>query len=176
MRKVGIIIIALVLVLGALGVGYAQWSHTITVNATVNTGTASAIFSNSLMTTNADNFGDNITYATAEPYGDGTILAVTVYHAYPGVKITDLPYYVKNVGDVPIKVDSLTLRPEYATQVAFDGGKIPGDALIAPGDAGDGSETTGSMTFQLSTDTEVIPEGSSFVFYADLAFSVVVGP
>jgi predicted ribosomally synthesized peptide with SipW-like signal peptide len=38
MRKVGLIALALILALGSLGVGYAMWSDTVTINGTVNTG------------------------------------------------------------------------------------------------------------------------------------------
>jgi predicted ribosomally synthesized peptide with SipW-like signal peptide len=38
MKKTGIIMLALVVALGALGVGYAMWSDTVTVNGTVTTG------------------------------------------------------------------------------------------------------------------------------------------
>jgi hypothetical protein len=173
MKRVGMIIIALVLALGALGASYAAWAHTITVGATVNTGTASAIFDGSLTTQNADNFGDNICYAEAVPNADPKYLDVTVYNAYPGVKITNLPYYVKNNGTVPIKFDSLTLNDTVpANQVTIVGSTIPGDSLIAP----DAQGTLAYLTIQVSTDTEIIPESSNFSFTANLAYSVVVGP
>jgi len=38
MKKVGILALTLVLALGALGIGYARWSDTVTVTGTVNTG------------------------------------------------------------------------------------------------------------------------------------------
>jgi hypothetical protein len=38
MRKIGLLSLALVLALGALGVGYAHWTDTITIQGTVNTG------------------------------------------------------------------------------------------------------------------------------------------
>ena len=38
MKKLGLISLALVLALGALGVGYAAWTDTITIEGTVNTG------------------------------------------------------------------------------------------------------------------------------------------
>jgi hypothetical protein len=170
MKKVGMIIIALVLALGALGASYAAWAHTITVGATVNTGTASAVFDGSLTSQTADNFGDNMCYAEAVPNADPRFLDVTVYNAYPGVKITNLPYYVKNNGTVPIKFDSLTLTP--TDQITIAGSTIPTDSLIAPDTQG----TLANLTIQLSNNPEVIPEGSSFTFSAALAYSVVVGP
>jgi len=38
MRKTGLLVMALVLALGTLGVGYAAWTDTITIDGTVNTG------------------------------------------------------------------------------------------------------------------------------------------
>lgn len=38
MKKIGLVVLALMLALGALGVGYARWSDTITISGTVNTG------------------------------------------------------------------------------------------------------------------------------------------
>jgi len=38
MKKIGLLSLALVLALGALGVGYAAWTDTITIDGTVNTG------------------------------------------------------------------------------------------------------------------------------------------
>jgi len=39
MKKIGLLLLALVIALGALGVGYAKWTDTVTINGTVNTGT-----------------------------------------------------------------------------------------------------------------------------------------
>ena len=44
MKKLGLLCLALVLALGALGVGYAAWTDTIFISGTVNTGNLSAIF------------------------------------------------------------------------------------------------------------------------------------
>jgi len=39
MKKIGLLCFALVIALGGLGVGYAAWTDTVTINGTVNTGT-----------------------------------------------------------------------------------------------------------------------------------------
>jgi predicted ribosomally synthesized peptide with SipW-like signal peptide len=39
MKKIAILALSLVLALGVLGIGYAKWSDTVTINGTVNTGT-----------------------------------------------------------------------------------------------------------------------------------------
>jgi predicted ribosomally synthesized peptide with SipW-like signal peptide len=38
-KKIGFVVLALVIAVGALGVGYAMWSDTLTINGTVKTGT-----------------------------------------------------------------------------------------------------------------------------------------
>jgi hypothetical protein len=44
MKKIGLLCLALVLALGALGVGYASWTDTITIFGTVNTGEVCVYF------------------------------------------------------------------------------------------------------------------------------------
>jgi len=39
MKKIGLLALAIVLALGALGIGYAAWTDTVTISGTVNTGT-----------------------------------------------------------------------------------------------------------------------------------------
>lgn len=46
MKKIGFVILALVLVLGTMGLGYAMWSQTITINGNVNTGNVTLTVSN----------------------------------------------------------------------------------------------------------------------------------
>jgi predicted ribosomally synthesized peptide with SipW-like signal peptide len=42
-KKIGILCLALVLAVGALGIGYAAWTDTITINGNVNTGTVDLV-------------------------------------------------------------------------------------------------------------------------------------
>jgi len=46
MKKIGLLALALVLALGALGVGYAAWTDTITIKGTVNTGNVDIVVEN----------------------------------------------------------------------------------------------------------------------------------
>jgi len=46
MKKIGLLALALVLALGALGVGYAAWTDTVTIEGTVNTGTVDIVVEN----------------------------------------------------------------------------------------------------------------------------------
>jgi hypothetical protein len=170
MKKIGLLALVLVLALGVLGVGYAAWDHNLTVGATVYTGSAKAEFSNTLMNAGAyNNPSNNECYATAVPdLADPTILDVTVYHAFPGALVQNLPYYITNVGDVPITVNSLTLSDG---PVSLSGSTIPTDAVIAPT-----AQTSAQLTFQLSSDPTVITENSTIYFHAAIDYGVVVGP
>lgn len=58
MKKIGLLSLALVLALGTLGVAYAAWTDTITIEGTVNTGTLNidpVAFSSSYIYKNTDN-------------------------------------------------------------------------------------------------------------------------
>jgi predicted ribosomally synthesized peptide with SipW-like signal peptide len=58
MKKIGLLCLALVLALGALGVGYAAWTDTITISGTVNTGTLNidpVLFSSTYIYKDTDN-------------------------------------------------------------------------------------------------------------------------
>lgn len=46
MKKIGLVILALVLILGTMGVGFAMWSQTVTVSGTVGTGNVALTISN----------------------------------------------------------------------------------------------------------------------------------
>jgi len=48
MKKIGLLALAVVLALGALGVGYAMWADTVTIDGTVETGDVEVEFSNQM--------------------------------------------------------------------------------------------------------------------------------
>lgn len=101
MKKVGLIVIALVLVLGSLGVGYALWTQTINVNGTVLTGDLKAEFAGTDIATGSP-FIDayNLVTYTTSGNNSGT-LTVTLKNAYPGMVAT-IPIVIHNNGSIPI--------------------------------------------------------------------------
>lgn len=126
MKKIGLLIIAVVLATGGLGVGYAMWSDTITINGTVNTGNVDLVvkeYSSTyvwkledhglLVTTDDDPPADAIdwndtgevtpvAYAKAEQDGDDKdAIKVTIDNAFP----VEVPAGSGNY--VPIKADFL---------------------------------------------------------------------
>jgi len=59
MRKMGLLVMALVMAMGAMGLGYAMWSETLTITGTVNTGEVEASFTGAF--TDDDGTVDNVT-------------------------------------------------------------------------------------------------------------------
>jgi len=127
MKKIGLLALALVLALGALGVGYAMWTDTVTINGTVNTG--DLILGVADMGTNDPNDGSpdpqcgpghneekkDVAYfesingtPTADCQGYYESITETFNHVYPyyGPSVT---VYVANCGSVPLKILSMTV-------------------------------------------------------------------
>jgi len=100
MKKIGIIIIALVIMMGSLGVGYAMWGQNLYVNGTADTGSLTAIFDSSDVT--GSPCGDYLEAATVDISGSGTdTLTVKIHNAYPGMQAL-FPVKIKNTGTIPI--------------------------------------------------------------------------
>jgi hypothetical protein len=105
MKKIGLILLVVIMALGALGVGYAAWTSNITVNGFVKTGTLAAIFNG----TDAGNmalpmsgpWADTTHVAAFETSGNGTAtINVIIDNAYPGLVAT-IPIVIKNSGTIP---------------------------------------------------------------------------
>lgn len=104
MKKLGTIAIALLVALGALGLGFAWWTSSLSIGGTVNTGTV-----------NVDMVGASAVDNEIAPVDVGTAGAavvdtktgsITVGNAYPGYVATGT-LTVKNSGTIPVKLDSL---------------------------------------------------------------------
>lgn len=125
MKKIGFLALALVLALGALGVGYAMWSDTVLISGTVNTG--NLILGVVDMGTDDPNTGsgdpqcgdgyntENKDVAYFESINGAPIpdcsgyyydITETFNHVYPwyGPSVT---VYVANCGTVPLKILSM---------------------------------------------------------------------
>ncbi len=125
MKGIGIITLVAVLALGALGVGYASWSKTLTTTVTVNTGTFGVqienVVSNDPSGTHdpaaagtwslssapyswtGSTMSQDVASTNATLNADGDTLTITLGNVYPG-------YYgsvacdVLNTGSIPVKV------------------------------------------------------------------------
>lgn len=105
MKKIGLIILVLVIALGSLGAGYAYWSQSLTVTGTVNAGNLAATI---VGTGSNDSLGANmgasivVTPGTATPIGSANCSA-TINNIYPGYTGT-ATMTITNTGSLPIKV------------------------------------------------------------------------
>jgi len=146
MKKIGLLCLALVLALGTLGVGYAMWSDTLTIDGIINTGKVDVIFASQYDNDATagqhdpkeagswDVSGDTPVWTgdrytkdvanTGSTYSDKSA-TITVNQAYPcywGSVIWD----VKNIGTIPVKLYSVTLtelskdKVEYVMNKALD--------------------------------------------------------
>jgi len=114
MRKIGMLVIAIVLALGALGVGYAYMTQDIHVSASVDTGYVQASFTNPVTEeTFVDNMDGNtggVAWYTTEVTNEGSpggTLYVYLDNAYDGM-YAELPITIRNTGSLPIGLISGT--------------------------------------------------------------------
>ena len=131
MKKIGLLCLALVLALGALGVGFAAWSETLIINGTVNTGTVDAKFTKAVSndagtqldpdvqgTWALDGAGDLVwtgtrydkDVASTSVSGEGTkTLTITIDNAYP-CYWGSVGFTIDNMGTIPLKVDTVVIE------------------------------------------------------------------
>ena len=123
MKKIGLLCLALVLALGALGVGYASWNDTIFVTGTVNTGTVELGFSKIMCSEPFGEFEDKevgeidceltgdilcqVEYA-GEPTDVYREAVFTLTNAYPCYR-TAVVVDVASCGSIPVKITELTI-------------------------------------------------------------------
>ena len=100
MKKVGLLILALVIALGALGAGYAYWTQNLYVNTTVNTGKLEATINDVVVQApNPDPYGAEVTTSIV---GIDT-LNIVANNVYPGFsKIIN--FQIKNTGTIPLYI------------------------------------------------------------------------
>jgi hypothetical protein len=126
MKKLGLILLVVIMALGVVGAAYAQWSHTINVNGTVNTGDIKPVFAGA--TTNGTYNG--VLYNV---YGDGTnALTLVLNNAYPGWTGT-FDFGITNQGTAPIGTlafGAVVVSP-YPNDITVNGGILPATPIGA---------------------------------------------
>jgi hypothetical protein len=174
MKKLGLILLVVIMALGALGAAYAYWSQPLYVNGNVTAGTVAAQFSGSYLIPPSDtgstgyaNAGVSLGYSS---YGSGTdnVLTITIANAYPGMNVT-VPFCTYNSGTLPETIGW--------TSQAWTGGNATLESYItvtanAPSGviAVGGYNNTGSIVISMPgsvTDTSVM--GTSCTFQVVLA-------
>ena len=120
MKKIGLIVLALVVALGALGAGYAAWTDALTITGTVNTGYVEIgirEMGNDMGTGNGvaaivyENVGAEIKdlNQTGENTGYYKGISYTVNNAYPDFA-DEFSFDVKNIGTIPVKISSINFE------------------------------------------------------------------
>jgi hypothetical protein len=157
MRKIGLLLLAMIFALGTLGVGYAMWSDTITVDGTVNTGTVEIEvidYSGTAVFKNLADSGMEVEYfegmtdyddwrTTTEAYeSDGYELVASAY-AYPGTStIYDVGFSYYNlfpIGDCGPYCADFTAKytGTIPVHVVWDWGLIEDNEIVGPGEISD---------------------------------------
>jgi len=119
MKRIGLLCLALVLALGALGVGFAMWFDTVTVTGTVNTGDVAWEVEGPL--TNSDSLGtldwncffdlnggdfvqmDKDVGETEVAIVDDHTFSVTIHNAYP-YYTSHVAFKVHGLGSIPLRI------------------------------------------------------------------------
>jgi predicted ribosomally synthesized peptide with SipW-like signal peptide len=149
MKKLGFIILAVVLALGAIGAGYAYWSQTMTINASAKVGTFDVNFK-SVNLTESNAVGG----ATASiDSHNAKIGYFNVANAYPGYTAT-ATFTVKNEGTIPVNIS------------ISKSGVDPNNRFSTPGNITNlaaGATATVAVTFTLDGSvTTVPPQGTQY--------------
>jgi len=145
MKKIGLLILALVLALGALGVGYASWTDTITINGSVSTGDVCLCITQTgahapftLDPCGTGHLDPNGLYSTCDPlyfsdqepaetkdvactdvtWVDCNTLGVTVTNGYP-YYASGVDFTVCSCGSVPVKIWKVDISDDYGHTSTF---------------------------------------------------------
>lgn len=138
MKRVVILVMILVLVLGTVGVAFAMWSDTLELRGVVATGKVQWVFADCDLLdefqpppyypplvpdyTCLDGFpyvpgqgfywqlDKNVAWGEQEISSDGHTLTVTLHNVYP-CNFNRLNFYVANTGTIPIKVGEVVVNP-----------------------------------------------------------------
>jgi len=164
MKKIGIICLALVMALGAMGLGYALWSEVLTISGTVQTGDIGAEWS-------VEAYGDNETkdVSSCVATGNGSdTLTVTITGAYPCVGYY-VDWNIEGTGSVPIhfaapSIDTANM-PSGST---FTFTKMDGTAIDwSTVQLHDGDTQLGKLTVHLDNTAA---ENTNYSFSANLTY------
>ena len=149
MKKLGLIVLAVILALGLVGVAFAQWSNTLTATATVTDATFAPVFGGSPVTGAA--LGSYGTYSIS---GNGTqTLTVTIANGYPGLAVS-IPITVNSGSSIPVNV-SVAQTNNFGVYDSPNNVTVSDPTYTNP--IAVGGFETGNLTFTL--DNNIIPAG-----------------
>lgn len=105
----GLLAIAVVVALALVGVAYAWWSETLTINGTVQTGVVNVEFRNASDDDNGidPGYDKNVADCTESVSEDGNSMTIAITNGYPSYTCT-VSYAFSNPGTIPVKLQSVT--------------------------------------------------------------------
>ncbi len=168
MKKLGIIILALVLALGAIGAGYAYWTANLAIAGTVETGTFSVAFVDPPSPSGADTNPGTETNASIDSNGSLVVSVLNGYPSYTG----RVDFQIENTGTVNAKVTSFTIDGDNWDGGAFTVTDTGGNALYTvtasiPAVVEVGTPASGFITIHVAeqgTEGQDAPMGGNFSF------------
>ncbi len=105
MKKLGLVAIALVLALGALGVGYALWSQQLVINGSAQMADLKVEFSaaaaDNATTTQYVTFGSGPTIGPDSLANPNAVISAGIVNMWPGSQAV-IDFTVKNTGTMPV--------------------------------------------------------------------------
>lgn len=119
----GVVALAAVLALAAIGVVYGLWSRTLDINGTVNTGNVDAVWF--FDSCNFVNNPKDVATVEVIPSPDQQTLTVNVNNAYPNL-LLDCELHVANTGTIPI---SFVSTSKGANVIGPDSDSDPGTSV-----------------------------------------------
>jgi len=117
MKKVALLSMVLVLLLAAVGVGYAKWSKELQIEGNIYTGEVIVGFDNVRCVEVPEVEGKDVGYCDVS--GEGDSFKVELFNAYPCYGV-DVYYDINNLGTIPVKIEAIEL-----VHVSVDGTIIP---------------------------------------------------
>ena len=154
-RYIGIICLAMVVLLSAIGVGFGAWQEGVQVQGVVATGDIDPVFSRCEVL--GESCSPSLASVNLEGAGNGKKLGIQLHGAYPGY-YGRFQYWVKNEGTVPASYRVVAINSDAGIKVTLSD---PTAVVI-----GGGEEQPGELT--ISADN--IDEGKTYDFTVDLDF------
>lgn len=119
MKRIGLIALALVLSLGLLGVGLAQWTETLDISGSVATGELDAEFTSCSCSDSDEDMPNGGEVSCVLSDGDDTepasqidddtdVATITIDNAYPGYW-AECTLTIHNNGSIPAKINLVTI-------------------------------------------------------------------
>jgi len=142
MKKIGLIILVVLLALGIIGVGYAAWTQSLQVNGTVNPGTFNVKIVGSAATTPATY--STVTYGSTAGVNDGT----TPHYLSPSITLfpeRTNTLKITNNSTIPVAIAYAGISNTLPAGSAVTGGPIATTLAAGANDSG----TTLTVTLRI---------------------------